>query len=232
MPYTQPFPIVTDTPLEASDVSGNLSSVATYYTHGVAGADIGADALQTTHVVRPNITPINEALTSTYLQSGSVHSLTLPCIDLVGDSSSLLLNVPTVPSGFVAAPYQPKDFGVTAYKPVPRTWISFYVYRTSIALVRVNGTVIYPEDHQSSAKVTNPLYIQLDGTTNALESMSRTPMMDSAIDVYSGRQMQTVALFENLPIGWHHVGLVTGNGANLGLVAGTQIVLEVFHVGA
>lgn len=232
MTYTPPNTFTTATPLTATALNGNLDAIATYYTHTITTANMATASLVTADIVRPRVTPINESLTSVYLQTGSLHNLTLPCIDWVGDATALLLNVPFVPSGFVCIPYQPKSFGTLQFKPIPRTWISFYVWKTSSVLMRANGSVIFPEDHTGTLE-TSAIYCQLDGDgSKGLESMCRIPEMDSATDVYGGRLFQTCCLFDSLAVGWHHIGLVCGVGSNLGLIAGTQIVVEVIHTGA
>lgn len=233
MTYTPPNTFTPGDPLVAKDLSDNLDALATYYTKSIALADVEPDSVETYHIVRPRFTPVNENVVSTYFQTGSIHTVTLPCIDWVGDTTSSLYNVPFVPSGFICEPYQSDDNGAASYKPVPRTFSSFYVYKTSAVLVRVSVGLLFPEDNVVPTMTKNHLYIQLDGDgTGGHESRCRVPEMESAIDVYSGRPLQTCVMFTDVAVGWHHVGLVCGLASALGLVAGSQIVVEVIHTGA
>lgn len=225
--YTPPNTFTTGT-LEASDLNENLDELSETIAQGfTATADIADGSISTEKILRPRTQLVTDRLTSTQLETGSIHHLRLPAIDYI--SYDPLWNIPFQAAGFVASPYHNAAVGQPGYRPVPGTWISFWCSEAPLAvLVRVMGEIIVPVDNTGSTSVSNFIMVQLD-STQAPESMCRVREQTATNFRIDRRHFATCAIFTGLTAGWHHVGLVCGWTSNFGLQGGMELTCEVFN---
>lgn len=232
MPYTPPenFVAKTGSPLEATDLNANLDELEAYIQLGFGSStEIEDDSIGSTGIRRP-ISTVSDTVTSTYLQTGSVHHIRLPAMDYLAYSP--LTGVPFQPTGFVTAAYHSVEPGYSGYRPLPNSWVSYYSDRTPTAvLVRYSGEVIIPNDNTGSSGVSaNYILVGHSQGGNARESTSRIKEITSLLDNFDRRLVSGCALYTSgLSAGWASAGLVCGLTSNFGLIGGFEITVEVIY---
>lgn len=181
-------------------------------------------------ILRPRIQVVSENLISVYTQTGSIHRLRLPAMNYIGQQP--MTDIPFTPSGFISDTYHQRMYDGQKYNPLPGTWISYYADRATVkTIIRWSGEVIVPNDFTVPATSQNVIFAGHSGEAVKLSSVCRIPEQTGSAYSDERRIVQSCALFSAAPsIGWNSVGLLCGMSANFGLIAGFEIVVEVFYL--
>ena len=228
MPYTPPNVFVDGAIISALDVEENIVAAGVYINSGIVASDIEEGSVKTKHIVRPSFFRVTGAVGGANFETGSVISLKGPPFDSV--MSAALLNAQLTFNGFAAITLQP-DTGITNWRPVNKTGISFYVDVLSAVHIEYSGELVSPDTHTTSPPVVNRGAISIDGTPNSSSLFYWDECtIGTVYEMDNMRRSFQTHVHLNLTAGWHHCSIVTGLASNIAFVGAINGLVEVHNI--
>lgn len=224
--YSPPVTFVSGTALTAAGLNSNLdalsASIAQRFT---SSSDIEADAVTTSRILRPRIVQTFDA-TSVYLQTGSIHRLKY---DALRYYTQVYNRVPFRNQTFITKFQNDGTLDRASYKPVPGTWLSYYLDEQAQGVsIQVQAEILIPFDETSPVETENVFHLKHDDTP-LYETTCRVLEQTDAGYEWDRRLIQTCTLITLVDAGWHHVGLVGGILSNYAMVGGYHLTIEALY---
>lgn len=228
MGYSPPNTFIDGTIINATKIKENLVAAGVYINSGIAGSDIGTEAVKTKHIVRPSFFQTTGSCGGANFETGSIISYKGPPLD--ADMSTYILNAPLTYNGFIAGPMQPET-SASNWRTINKTGLSFYVDTISAVHIEYSGEFVTPDCHTGSPPIVNKAAIAVDGTVNVSSVIYWNECDDGTLyETDNMRRIFQTHVHINLLQGWHHVAIYTGLNSNIAFIGAINALVEVVNI--